>query len=230
MRDPHGRRRPGFAGRDGGLHRGRSADLPRGDPGAGAAPEGAAQWSDATGSRTQGLRRDEPDAVVHYARCRTPRAARADDQPAPALPAGAGQGRADRRAAARSASPPCPTWWKSSVKLGFTVAVESGAGDAANFADDTYRAAGAEVAHAAELWAQPTSSSRCARPAPTRWPAARGRHADRLRLAGAEPRADAAAGRAQGHGAGHRRLPRSCRARRRWTRSPRWPASAATAR
>ncbi|MBI4997452.1 MAG: Re/Si-specific NAD(P)(+) transhydrogenase subunit alpha [Rhodocyclales bacterium] len=30
-------------------------------------------------------------------------------------------------------------------KLGFSVAVESGAGDAANFADDTYRAAGAEV-------------------------------------------------------------------------------------
>jgi NAD(P) transhydrogenase subunit alpha len=40
------------------------------------------------------------------------------------------------------------------VKLGFTVAVESGAGDAANFADDTYRAAGAEVLPgAAELWA-----------------------------------------------------------------------------
>jgi NAD(P) transhydrogenase subunit alpha len=39
------------------------------------------------------------------------------------------------------------------VKLGFTVAVESGAGDAANFADDTYRAAGAEVvATAAEIW------------------------------------------------------------------------------
>ena len=39
------------------------------------------------------------------------------------------------------------------VKLGFTVAVESGAGDAANFADDTYRAAGAEVVpSAAELW------------------------------------------------------------------------------
>jgi H+-translocating NAD(P) transhydrogenase subunit alpha len=39
------------------------------------------------------------------------------------------------------------------VKLGFTVAVESGAGDAANFADDTYRAAGAEVLPtAAELW------------------------------------------------------------------------------
>ena len=40
------------------------------------------------------------------------------------------------------------------VKLGFTVAVQSGAGDAANFADDTYRAAGAEVLPtAAELWA-----------------------------------------------------------------------------
>jgi NAD(P) transhydrogenase subunit alpha len=38
-------------------------------------------------------------------------------------------------------------------KLGFTVAVESGAGDAANFADDTYRAAGAEVfATASELF------------------------------------------------------------------------------
>jgi NAD(P) transhydrogenase subunit alpha len=40
------------------------------------------------------------------------------------------------------------------IKLGFTVAVESGAGDAANFADDTYRTAGAEVLPtAAELWA-----------------------------------------------------------------------------
>jgi alanine dehydrogenase len=39
------------------------------------------------------------------------------------------------------------------VKLGFQVRVESGAGDAANFADDTYRAAGAEVVgSAAELW------------------------------------------------------------------------------
>jgi NAD(P) transhydrogenase subunit alpha len=39
------------------------------------------------------------------------------------------------------------------IKLGFAVAVESGAGDAANFADDTYRAAGAEVvADAATLW------------------------------------------------------------------------------
>ncbi|MBL8349856.1 MAG: Re/Si-specific NAD(P)(+) transhydrogenase subunit alpha [Burkholderiaceae bacterium] len=39
------------------------------------------------------------------------------------------------------------------VKLGFSVAVESGAGDAANFADDTYRAAGAAVVPtAAEIW------------------------------------------------------------------------------
>jgi NAD(P) transhydrogenase subunit alpha len=41
------------------------------------------------------------------------------------------------------------------VKLGFTVAVESGAGDAANFADDTYAAAGAQVLpSAADLWSQ----------------------------------------------------------------------------
>ena len=41
------------------------------------------------------------------------------------------------------------------IKLGFAVAVESGAGEAANFADDTYQAAGAEtVADTATLWAQ----------------------------------------------------------------------------
>lgn len=40
------------------------------------------------------------------------------------------------------------------IKLGFSVAVETGAGDAANFADDTYRAAGAQVLpDAAALWA-----------------------------------------------------------------------------
>src|SRR4051794_4753574 len=39
------------------------------------------------------------------------------------------------------------------VKLGFRVAVQSGAGDAANFADDTYKAAGAEIApDAAAIW------------------------------------------------------------------------------
>ena len=41
------------------------------------------------------------------------------------------------------------------VKLGFSVAVESGAGDAANFADDTYLAAGAQVwPTAADLWSK----------------------------------------------------------------------------
>ena len=40
------------------------------------------------------------------------------------------------------------------VKLGFRVAVQSGAGNAANFADETYVAAGAEIVPtAAELWA-----------------------------------------------------------------------------
>src|SRR3954471_1674058 len=39
------------------------------------------------------------------------------------------------------------------IKLGFRVAVQSGAGDAANFADETYRAAGAEVIGDAErVW------------------------------------------------------------------------------
>ncbi len=40
------------------------------------------------------------------------------------------------------------------IKLGFAVNVESGAGDPANFSDDVYRAAGAQiVAGAAKLWA-----------------------------------------------------------------------------
>lgn len=40
------------------------------------------------------------------------------------------------------------------IKLGFSVAVESGAGDAANFGDDVYRAAGAQIIDgAAQLWA-----------------------------------------------------------------------------
>jgi NAD(P) transhydrogenase subunit alpha len=40
------------------------------------------------------------------------------------------------------------------IKLGFKVLVQSGAGDAANFSDDTYRAAGASIAgSAAEVWA-----------------------------------------------------------------------------
>ncbi len=41
------------------------------------------------------------------------------------------------------------------IKLGFSVAVESGAGDGANFSDETYRVVGAEVvAGAAQLWAK----------------------------------------------------------------------------
>jgi NAD(P) transhydrogenase subunit alpha len=41
------------------------------------------------------------------------------------------------------------------LKLGFKVAVQSGAGDAANFSDDAYRAAGAEIVpDAAQLWAK----------------------------------------------------------------------------
>jgi len=41
------------------------------------------------------------------------------------------------------------------IKLGFSVAVESGAGDAANFADDTYHAAGAQVVPtAADIWSR----------------------------------------------------------------------------
>jgi NAD(P) transhydrogenase subunit alpha len=41
------------------------------------------------------------------------------------------------------------------IKLGFSVQVESGAGNGANFADDTYRAAGATVAtSAADIWAK----------------------------------------------------------------------------
>lgn len=40
------------------------------------------------------------------------------------------------------------------IKLGFEVAVEAGAGEAANFSDDAYRAAGAQVlGSAAQLWA-----------------------------------------------------------------------------
>ena len=40
------------------------------------------------------------------------------------------------------------------IKLGFTVAVESGAGDAANCSDESYRAAGAQIIEgAAQLWA-----------------------------------------------------------------------------
>ncbi len=71
------------------------------------------------------------------------------------------------------------------IKLGFSLAVESGAGDAANFSDDVYRAAGAEVVSgAAALWAKsdmvfkvrapsPRKSTSCAREPP--WSPSSGR-------------------------------------------------------
>ena len=41
------------------------------------------------------------------------------------------------------------------IKLGFDVAVESGAGDASSYSDDAYRSAGCEViATAEELWSK----------------------------------------------------------------------------
>lgn len=57
------------------------------------------------------------------------------------------------------------------VKLGFQVAVESGAGDAANFADETYRAAGARSCRRrATSGPAAISSSRSARRPRTKWP------------------------------------------------------------
>ena len=56
------------------------------------------------------------------------------------------------------------------IKLGFTVSVERGAGAAANFSDDAYRAAGAADRRRARPRCGPgrTWSSRCARRPPTR--------------------------------------------------------------
>ena len=39
------------------------------------------------------------------------------------------------------------------IKLGFSVVVESGAGEGANFSDDAYRAIGCEVGGRAKVWA-----------------------------------------------------------------------------
>ncbi len=93
------------------------------------------------------------------------------------------------------------------IKLGFGVAVESGAGEAANFPDDAYRAAGAEiVAGASELWSKADVVFKVRPPSPAEvGDAARRRDADRLRLAGAASRADASARGAQGDGARDRR-------------------------
>ncbi len=87
------------------------------------------------------------------------------------------------------------------VKLGFAVAVESSAGEAANFADEDYpsrgrrgitwrrRRLGTGRHH---LQGAPAHAGRGRH-------AARGRDADRLRLAGAAPRADGSLAGAQGH-------------------------------
>ena len=85
------------------------------------------------------------------------------------------------------------------IKLGFRVAVESGAGDAANFSRRHLprRRRRGRGRPPPSCGRRPTSSSRCARRAPTKWRMLReGGDADRLHLAGAEPRADAAARRA----------------------------------
>jgi NAD(P) transhydrogenase subunit alpha len=53
------------------------------------------------------------------------------------------------------------------IKLGFSVQVESGAGDAANFSDDAYRAAGAQiVGDAAQLWSSSDIVFKVRGPAP----------------------------------------------------------------
>jgi len=53
------------------------------------------------------------------------------------------------------------------IKLGFSVQVESGAGDAANFSDDAYRAAGAQIVEgAAQLWSSSDIVFKVRGPAP----------------------------------------------------------------
>lgn len=53
------------------------------------------------------------------------------------------------------------------MKLGFSVIVESGAGNAANFTDDAYRAAGAElVPTSAENWSRSDIVFKVRPPAP----------------------------------------------------------------
>ncbi len=94
------------------------------------------------------------------------------------------------------------------IKLGFAVAVETGAGDAANFGDDAYRAAGAErrADGAANLWAGADIVFKVRAPDAEEVGLDARRHdADLLHLAGAEPGADAAARREEGDRAGHRR-------------------------
>jgi NAD(P) transhydrogenase subunit alpha len=84
-----------------------------------------------------------------------------------------------RETLARKARRHVPEVVEKLIKLGFAVAVESGAGDAANCSDDSYRAAGATeiIDGAASLWAasdivfkvayrRRTKSACCAKAAP----------------------------------------------------------------
>ena len=119
------------------------------------------------------------------------------------------------------------------AKLGFSVIVESGAGDAANCADETYVAAGAEIAPDAKtLWSRRRHRLQGARPEPRRgFPHPRGHDARELHLARAEsPSCMEALAARKATVLAIDALPRMLAAPRRWTRSRRWPASAATAR
>ena len=112
------------------------------------------------------------------------------------------------------------------IKLGFSVAVQSGAGTGANFSDDDYRTAGADVVPtAADLWGRsdivlkvrPPSSDEVAlmREGGTLigfvWPAQNPELMQQL--AAKRPRCWRSI-----------RCRVRCRARRRWTPSRRWPA------
>ena len=89
------------------------------------------------------------------------------------------------------------------IKQGFRVAVEAGAGDAAQISDDAYRAAGAEiVADRAQLWATSDIVFKVRAPdARGNRPAARRRCARQLHLARAESRSPAALAAQEGDGA-----------------------------
>ena len=107
------------------------------------------------------------------------------------------------------------------IKLGFAVAVETGAGDGADFYDDAFAAAGAKIAPtAAELWSSADIVFKVRAPSAEEVALMKaGPDADPLHLAGAEPGADGGSWRR----ARSRCWPWTpcracCRARRRWTR------------
>ena len=116
------------------------------------------------------------------------------------------------------------------IKQGFRVAVEAGAGDAAQINDDAYRAAGAEiVADRATLWAMSDIVFKVRGPNRDEvGAAARRRHAGQLHLAGAEPRAAASSSPPGRPRCWRWTACRASRGRRSSTRSPRWPTSVAT--